>query len=286
MKILVTGYRGQLGRGIVNILDKKYDLILTDIHNMNITDIEQVRFFIKKNIPDYIIHGAAYTKVDQAESEIDVCRNINSVGTENLAKVAKEFDIKVIYISTDFVFDGNKGTAYIESDIKNPLSVYGLTKHEGEEHVMRYCDKYYIIRTSWLFGLLKDVDNGVNFIETIINLSKQKDVLNIIDDQIGSPTYVKDLVETISIFIDKEPEYGIYHFSGIGECSWFDFAKEIFKQLNIDIEINPIKTIDYRQKAKRPMYSYLDKNKIEKKLDIKVRNWKDMLKDYLLDRSM
>jgi dTDP-4-dehydrorhamnose reductase len=284
MKILITGAKGQLGNKLIEILGKDHQLILTDSDNMDITDINIVKKVISKEKPDYIIHGAAYTKVDKAEEEIDLCRKINSTGTKNIATVAKEFDIKLIYISTDFVFDGLKKSPYTESDKPNPLSIYGLTKYEGEEFIREICNKYYIIRVAWLFGELPIGGAGTNFVEIMIKLAKERSSLNVINDQIGSPTYTGDLVEIISKTITGSPEFGTYHFSGTGACSWYDFAKEIFAQTKINIDLKPIPSAEYPQKAKRPPYSYLDKTKIEKALNINVRPWQEMLREYLLKR--
>jgi dTDP-4-dehydrorhamnose reductase len=256
---------------------------------MDITDIEAVENTVKKEKPDYIIHAAAYTKVDKAEEEIDLCRKINSFGTKNVATVAEKYGAGLIYISTDFVFDGLKRLPYSEMDKANPLSVYGLTKYEGEEAIRKICNEYYIIRASWLFGELPTGHTGTNFVETMLKLAKEKAAvkasLNVVNDQIGSPTYTGDLVEVISMIINKTPEYGTYNFSGTGECSWYDFAKEIFRQAKTEVDLKPITSVEYPQKAKRPPYSYLDKAKIENALGIKVRSWKEMLEEYLSKRK-
>lgn len=281
MKILVTGAKGQLGKKIIDILGQEHQLVLTDADNMDITDIDAIKIVVEKEKPDYIIHGAAYTAVDKAEENVELCRKINSFGTKNIALIAKEHDIKLIYISTDFVFDGKKNTPYKEEDKPAPISIYGLTKYEGEEFIRDICNKYYIIRISWLFGELPSGHQGTNFVEVMIKLAKEKQSLNVVNDQIGSPTYTGDLVEAISRIINQSPEFGTYHFSGTGACSWYDFAKEIFIQTNTNVKIEPIKSINYPQKAKRPQYSYLDKSKIEKALNIKVSPWQEMLEEYL-----
>ena len=280
MKILITGAKGQLGKKLIDVLKTSHQLILTDRDNMDITDIDTVIKVAEKEKPDFIIHAAAYTEVDKAEDEPELCRKINSFGTKNIAVVAKENNIKLIYISTDFVFDGQKNTPYNEEDTPNPVSVYGLTKYEGEKYIQEICEKYFIIRVSWLFGELPNVNKGTNFVETMLKLAKEKTSLSIVADQIGSPTYTGDLAEIIEKIITLSPEYGIYHFSGDGECSRYDFAEEIFKQKNIKIELKSIKSEEYIQKAKRPPYAYLSKTKIEKALGIKVRPWKEMTKEY------
>jgi dTDP-4-dehydrorhamnose reductase len=284
MKILITGSNGQLGKKLADILKNGHQLILTDIDNMDITNSKAVEKRVSEYKPDYIIHSAAYTQVDNAESNIDTCRKINYLGTKNIATIAKKYDIKLIYISTDFVFDGSKTVPYNENDEPRPLSVYGLTKYEGEEFIKNTCNKYYIIRTSWLFGEIPKGHPGTNFVETIIKLAKERTDLSVVSDQIGSPTYTGDLVKVILEIINKKPEFGIYHFSGTNECSWYDFAKEILEQEKIKIDLKQIKSDQYPQKAKRPTYSYLDKKKIENALNIRVRSWKDMLNEYLQNR--
>jgi len=284
MKILVTGAKGQLGKKIIDILGRDYQLVLTDVDNMNITDIDAIKTVVEKEKPDYIIHAAAYTQVDKAEENIELCRKVNSLGTKNIAMIAQEYDITLIYISTDFVFDGSKNIPYSENDTANPLSVYGLTKFEGEEFIRDICSKYYIIRVAWLFGELPEGHPGTNFVEVMLKLAKEKPFLSVVNDQVGSPTYTGDLVETISKIINQSPEFGTYHFSGTGEFSWYDFAKEIFRQTNTEVDLKPIASSEYPQKAKRPAYSYLNKTKIENALGIRVRPWQKMLEEYLKKR--
>lgn len=284
-KILVTGAKGQLGKKIKEMLGNDYELVLTDSDDMDITNKEKVFEVVGREKPDFIIHGAAYTKVDDAEEKIDLCRKINAEGSKNVALAAEVNHTTLLYISTDFVFDGKKKAPYTEEDATNPESVYAQTKLEGENFVREICSEYYILRTAWLFGELPEGHPGTNFVEAMLKLSNERDSLNVVSDQIGSPTYTGDLVSVIKSIIEKKIPYGIYHVSGIGEASWFDFAKEIFKQTNTQIDLKPISSDQYPQKAKRPSYSYLDKSKIEKALDIKVRPWQEMLSDYLTRRQ-
>jgi len=284
-KALVTGAKGQLGKKIIDLLNEKYELVLTDSTEMDITDKAKVFEVVGTEKPDYILHAAAYTQVDKAEEMEDICRKVNALGTENIALAGKEFDSTVIYISTDYVFDGTKGTSYSEEDQTNPLSVYGKTKLEGEKFIQDICEKYYIIRSSWIFGELPEGHPGTNFVETMLRLAKERDLLTIVSDQIGSPTYTGDLVNAIDQIIEKNPTFGIYNFSGSGACSWYDFAVEIFNQSSVKIEVKPITSDQYPQKAKRPSYSYLDKTKIETALETKVRPWQEMLKEYLDKRT-
>lgn len=320
--ILVTGAKGQLGLKIRQLLSKGYKLIETDTAEMDITNKEMVFEVIGREKPNFIIHGAAYTRVDDAEDNVELCRKINAEGSKNVALAAKENDTILLYISTDFVFDGKdsrelgvgswenskkstlRHTPYTELDDTHPLSIYGQTKLEGENFVKEICDKYYIIRTSWLFGELPEGHPGTNFVEAMLKLAKERDSLNVVSDQIGSPTYTEDLVEAIAKIVGRMEQgvgskatpppapntlpivpYGTYHLSGTGECSWYDFAKEIFEQTNTQINLKPISSEEYPQKAKRPPYSYMDKSKIEKALSIKVRAWQEMLADYLSERG-
>lgn len=284
-KILVTGAKGQLGKKIIELMSNNYDLILTDSDTMDITDMEQVTSVFAKEKPDYVIHAAAYTQVDKAEDNAEICHKVNTEGTKNVALACKEMGALLIYISTDYVFDGEKNAPYVETDSPKPLSVYGETKYQGEEEIRKACDQYYILRSSWIFGELPKNHPGTNFVETITKLSKEEKDLNIINDQIGSPTYTKDLVEIIEALIGQRPAFGIYHVSGNGECSWYDFAKEIIRQTGSSKKIAPIKSLQYHQSAARPHYSYLSKEKIEKALSFKVRNWQSMLQEYLEAKS-
>lgn len=279
--VLVTGAKGQLGNKIIELLSDKMDIILTDTEEMDITNKLQVHNAIKLSKPDYIIHCAAYTRVDDAEENKELCFKINAGGTGNIAEAAKKYGSTLFYISTDYVFDGNKNSPYDERDLPSPLSVYGQSKQEGEKIIEEACEKYYILRVAWLFGELPKNHPGSNFVETMIRLSKERSELNIVSDQIGSPTYTGDLVDTMSKMIAKNAPFGTYHFSGSNPCSWYDFAKEIFKLKKVKVKVNPITSAEYPQKAQRPQYSYLSKRKIEETLGIKVRPWQEMLEEYL-----
>jgi dTDP-4-dehydrorhamnose reductase len=286
-KILITGAKGQLGLKLKEILSPNFELVLTDSAEMDITNPRIVEEVISREKPDFIVHAAAYTKVDQAEEDWELCMKINAEGTKNVAKAASLYDSTLIYISTDYVFDGKKTTPYKEEDGAKPLSVYGKSKLEGEKQVASISEKYYVLRAAWLFGELPTGHPGSNFVETMLRLASERESLSVVSDQIGSPTYTGDLVETINRIVGREgAPYGLYHFSGIGECSWYDFAKEIFKQANVKIDLRPIKSDRYPQKAKRPPYSYLDKAKIKSALKMEVRSWQEMLKEYLEKRKI
>jgi dTDP-4-dehydrorhamnose reductase len=277
-RILITGAKGMLGQMLEEVLGTDNDLVLVDKEEMDVTNAKQVREVIFHNKPDVIVHGAAYVNVDEAEDDIKQCNRINVEGSENIARVAEEIGAKLVYISTDYVFDGQKSTPYLESDSVNPLGVYAKSKLDGEVAVAKFCPRHYILRVAWLFGESK---SGKNFVDTMIGLSKTKPSLGVINDQIGSPTYTRDLAEIIKLIIEKNIPFGIYHFSGTGESTRYDFTKEIFRQLEIKTDLRPIGTKDFPAKAARPSYSYLSKSKIENALRIKVRPWQEMLSDYL-----
>jgi len=242
---------------------------------MDLTSTEQIKECIENIKPEAIIHCAAYTEVDKAEDEEELCRRVNAIATKEIAECAKKLDIPMIYISTDYVFDGTKDGEYTEEDIPNPINVYGKTKYEGELYVQELLEKYYIVRISWVFG-----ENGNNFIDTMLRLSKDRNSLNVINDQMGSPTYTKDLAPLLVDMIETD-KYGIYHATNEGYCTWYEFAREIFKISKIDIEVNSINTSEYHTKARRPMNSKMSKEKINKNRYTMLRNWQDAIEDYI-----
>ena len=273
MKILVTGANGMLGQDLCPVLeDEEYEVVETDIDNLDITDELAVRRCFNEEKPDMVIHCAAYTDVDGAESDFEKALLVNEKGTEYIAKASSKLDIPVVYISTDYVFDGEKSSPYTPTDKPNPINKYGLSKLKGEEALMSCSPKFYILRTSWLYG-----HHGDNFVEKMISL-KNKEELKVVDDQIGSPTWTVDLVDAILDLIEEEPPYGIYHISGGGQTSWHGFAKEIFSQLGENVNLIPCTTEEFKRPAKRPLYSVLDN-------DDCCRDWKLALKDYLNLRS-
>lgn len=287
MKVLVTGVKGQLGYDTVNELEKRgHSAVGVDIEEMDITNAEEVNCVIKDVNPDAVIHCAAWTAVDAAEDEenISKVRAVNAKGTENIAKVCRELDIKMIYISTDYVFNG-QGTHFWEPDENDfaPLNVYGQTKYEGECAVKENLDKYFIVRIAWVFG-----KNGKNFIKTMLNLGKTHKELRVVNDQIGSPTYTYDLAKLLADMVETE-KYGIYHATNEGICSWYDFACEIFKQAvetgrdeYKDVKVIPVTTAEYGEsKAKRPFNSRMSKEKLTEMGFEKLPDWKDALKRYL-----
>lgn len=276
MKIIVTGVNGQLGHDVVNELTKRgYDDVLgIDINDLDITNEKDVKSFMKRMNPNVIIHCAAYTAVDNAEDNSDLCYNVNVNGTKYLVESAKVINAKFVYISTDYIFSGDKKGEYRIDDDPNPKSVYGKTKYLGEVETLKY-EKHFIIRISWVFG-----KNGNNFIKTMLRLSKDKDLINIVSDQIGSPTYTYDLSKLIVDMIETD-KYGIYHATNEGICSWYEFAQKIFEYSNIKIKINPISTDQYPTKAKRPQNSTMSKRSLTDNGFELLPTWQDALRRYL-----
>ncbi len=276
MKVLVTGVKGQLGYDVVKELEKRgIEAVGVDIEEMDITDAASVDAVIKGAAPDAVIHCAAYTAVDAAEDNAEICRKVNADGPRNIAKVCKELDIKMIQISTDYVFEGLGERPWEPEDAANPQSVYGLTKYEGEQAVMENLDKYYIVRIAWVFGV-----NGKNFVKTMLNLGKTRDKLTVVCDQFGSPTYTYDLARLLVDMVQTD-KYGIYHATNEGFCNWYEFACEIFRQAGISVEVAPVTSDQYPAKAKRPFNSRMSKDKLEKNGFERLPDWKDALNRYL-----
>ena len=276
MRILVTGVKGQLGHDVMNELAKRgHTGIGVDVEEMDITHAKKVNEVIRASEVEAVIHCAAYTAVDAAEDQVELCRKINAEGTENIAKVCKVLDIKMMYISTDYVFDGEGTRPWEPDDERHPLNVYGLTKYEGELAVEKYLDKFFTIRIAWVFGV-----NGKNFIKTMLKLSETHDELNVVDDQIGSPTYTYDLAVLLVDMIETE-KYGRYHATNEGLCSWYEFACEIFRQAGRDVKVNPVSSDEFPTKAKRPHNSRMDKSKLTENGFTPLPAWQDALKRYL-----
>ena len=286
MNILVTGANGQLGKELQALVRNKqnsiqHNFFFTDRNDLDITDKKSIENFLTKKEISTIINCAAYTAVDKAEEERELADLINHKSVEILANSAKEHDIPLIHISTDYVFDGTSCKPYKETDPTNPQNIYGYTKLKGEEAFLNYGARGIIIRTSWVYSPF-----GKNFVKTMLSLAKSKKELRIIYDQIGSPTYAKDLAKTI-FHIIQNPKFTtlhsveIYHYSNEGVCSWYDFAKAIFDLQKIDIKVSPIETEEYPTPAKRPNYSVLSKKKIKEDFDIEIPYWRDSLKECL-----
>lgn len=275
MVVLVTGASGQLGQSLQFIASHypEMQFIFATSQDLDITNQERVASFFEKNKINFCINTAAYTAVDKAESESEKAHLVNVIGPRNLAIACQQQDATLIHISTDFVFDGNANTPYSEADATNPIGVYGQTKLEGEKVVIQNCEKHFIIRTSWVYSPF-----GNNFMKTMLRLAQDRSELNVVSDQIGTPTNAVDLAKAIlTIVQSKKESYGVYNFSNEGICSWYDFAVEIFKQNNINIQVNPIPTSAYPTPAQRPQYSVLDKSKIKTTFEIKINAWQEAL---------
>lgn len=278
--ILVTGSTGQLGSDVVKeLLKRGYSTLSPNRSELNLCSEDNIRNYILNSNCEAIVHCAAYTQVDKAEDEKDLCIKINATATKHIAKCAKILDIPMIYISTDYVFDGTKDGKYTENDETNPINIYGESKLAGEKYVQEILDKYYIVRTSWVFNI-----NGKNFIETMLRLSKANNQLSIVNDQIGSPTYTKDLSRLLVDMLETS-KYGLYHATNEGYCSWYEFADTIFKLANINIDIKAINSNEYASRAKRPMNSKLSKDKLIEYGFKPLPHWEDALKDYLIRRG-
>lgn len=276
MKIIITGAQGQLGQELVKQLDEKYgyDVIKTDKDTLDITNIENVNTFILEQNPDVVINCAAHTAVDLCETDMENAYKINAIGPRNLAIACEKAGAKLVQVSTDYVFDGNSVRPYREDDITCPNSVYGTSKLMGENFVREFCSKYFIVRTAWLYG------EGNNFVRTMLKLSETNSELNVVNDQIGSPTSTVDLAKAIIDLIHTE-HYGTYHGTCEGQCSWYDFAKKIFEIKNIDIKVNPVTSDEFKRPAPRPKYSVLDNFMLKLVGLNSFRKWEDSLEEYL-----
>ena len=278
MKVLVTGVKGQLGYDVVNELTKcGIEAVGVDIQEMDITDAASVEKVIGEAAPDAVVHCAAYTAVDAAEDNVEICRKVNADGTQNIANVCKKLDCKMVYISTDYVFDGEGTRPWEPEDERHPLNVYGQTKYEGELAVQKTLEKYFIVRIAWVFGL-----NGKNFIKTMLNVGKTHDTVRVVNDQIGTPTYTYDLARLL-VDMNETEKYGYYHATNEGGyISWYDFTREIYRQAGYTTRVLPVTTAEYGlSKAARPFNSRLDKSKLVENGFTPLPTWQDALSRYL-----
>lgn len=282
MKILVTGAYGQLGNEI-NCLTTRYpewQFFFTDVDSLDITSESTLQTWFQNNKPDYVVNCAAYTAVDKAETDTETAEKVNTLAPSLLGKFSKRFDAKLIHISTDYVFDGESFTPYSESDKVNTKSIYGETKLQGEQNCIKENPATVIIRTSWLYSSF-----GNNFVKTMLRLGKKRGRLNVVYDQVGTPTYAADLAKAILEIIaisEKEPARfipGIYHYSNEGVASWYDFAKAIFEMSGVECAVSPVRSVEFPTPAKRPNYSVLDKTKIKSTFNIPIPYWRESLKN-------
>ncbi|MGV2939595.1 dTDP-4-dehydrorhamnose reductase [Mesobacillus sp. LC4] len=276
MRILVTGSTGQLGYDVVKEGFKRgLNMVGVGSNELDITNKAEVLDYVNKLKPDAIIHCAAYTAVDKAEDDRSICWNVNVEGTYNLAKVANDINAKFMYISTDYVFSGKGATPFNETDEPNPIGYYGETKYHGEQKVQSLLDKWFIIRISWVFGT-----NGNNFVKTMLRLAESRNELNVVGDQVGSPTYTFDLARLLIDMVQSD-KYGIYHVTNEGYCSWAEFAKEIFRQAGHGVKVHSISSEEYPTKAIRPQNSRLSKQKLVDNGFRPLPKWQDALEHYL-----
>jgi len=277
MKILITGAKGMLAKAVINQFKDNNELILTDVSELDITDEKSTNEFITKVKPKYIINCAAYTAVDKAEEDVELAEKVNSIGPKNLAVAARKNEATLIHISTDYVFNGELdiSKSYIENDEIAPVTVYGKTKAEGEKNIIENCDKYYILRTAWLYG------DGNNFVRTMIKLGKEKNEVNVVNDQHGSPTYTVDLASIINQVIEKKLPYGIYHSTNLGFTTWYDFTKKIYEIANINCKVNPVTSEEFIRPAKRPKNSKMSKEKLLTN-NVIIPEYEDALKRYII----
>lgn len=277
MKVLVTGINGQLGHDVMGELKKRgHEAVGVDIEEMDITDAECVKRVMTQTAPDAVIHCSAYTAVDRAEEEVELCRRVNAEGTKNVAEVCAGLDCKLLYLSTDYIFSGEGERPWEPGDEPAPLNVYGLTKFEGEQEIKSRMNKYFIVRISWVFGV-----NGNNFIKTMLRLGRENGAVRVVDDQIGSPTYTYDLAVLLVDMIETE-KYGEYHASNEGLCSWYEFAKEIFAAAGMnEVEVTPVSSEEFPAKAKRPKNSRMSKEELVKNGFNKLPSWQDAVKRYV-----
>lgn len=274
LKLLITGANGQLGRCLQDVAKRYpgYDFHFKTSKELDITSKEQINNLFDHERFDYCINCAAYTAVDKAETDLENAFLVNAEAVKYLAEACKDNNTILIHISTDFVFDGTKTTPYTEEDAPNPINVYGASKLKGEQYVQDILGDYFIIRTSWVYS-----EYGHNFVKTMLRLGAEREELNVVNDQIGSPTYARDLAEAIMKIISlKATNYGIYHYSNEGSISWYDFAKAIFKINEMNVHVNPISSEAYRTAAKRPIFSVMDTSKISQFVEINC--WEKSLK--------
>ena len=276
MKLLVTGVKGQLGYDVCKVLSARgIEHRGVDIEDFDITNVQATHDYIAAYRPDGVIHCSAWTAVDRAEDELEKVRAVNAEGPRNIASVCKEIGAKLVYISTDYVFPGTGDRFYEPDDPTGPLGAYGVTKLEGEQAVQALLERYFIVRVSWVFG-----KNGNNFVRTMLRLAETKSELNVVCDQIGSPTYTADLAPLLCDMVESE-KYGVYHATNEGICSWAEFAEEIFRLAGKDVKVNPVPTSEYPTRAVRPLNSRMSKAKLEAMGFSRLPDWHDALVRYL-----
>jgi dTDP-4-dehydrorhamnose reductase len=276
MRVVVTGAAGQLGKDVLlELARKNHQAYGLDRQQLDITIEKDVMAYISEVKPDVILHCAAYTNVDAAEENEDAAYAVNAAGTEYLAKAASQTGAKMLYVSTDYVFDGSANEPYEVDEPTKALGAYGRTKLAGEQLLQKHLDKFFIVRTAWVFGI-----HGNNFVKTMLRLGKERGEVGVVHDQVGSPTYTVDLAQFMVELMETD-KYGVYHATNNGICSWYEFAVEIFKQAELDVKVNPLTSDQFPRPAARPKYSVLSKKRIEQEGLKPLRDWKQALGAYL-----
>lgn len=275
MKILITGSNGMLGHDLQEVLKDKHDLILTTSKTLDITDEQHTIDFICDANPDIVINSAAYTDVDGCEENQDIAYAVNGDGVRNLALACKQVDCPLVHVSTDYVFNGKSDRPWVEDDEIGPISVYGKSKRKGEEAIFEILDKYFIVRTAWLYGI-----NGKNFPKTMLELGKNHSEITVVYDEVGTPTYTPDLAYGISQLIESD-FYGIYHLTNSGNCSWCEFARYIFEVAEMDVKVIPVTASEFARAAPRPSYSVLENKNWVKNGFEPLRSYKEAIKEYI-----
>lgn len=283
LKIMILGAGGQLGSELVNILQDDTLIPLTHM-DIEMTDEQQVNSILSSNMPDVVINTAAYHRVDDCEDNVELSFAVNSYAVRTIARICNDLGITFVHFSTDYVFGGEKKTPYVEDDCPNPHSVYAVSKLAGELFVRNICSRYYLIRTCGLYGAKGVSGKGGNFIETMIRLANGKKPLNVVSDQIVTPTYARELAAKVSQLIRTE-EYGFYHITNNGGCSWYEFARTIFELTGIDADISPISSSEFGAKARRPAYSVLENRNLKLLRLDDMKFWQDALKEYLKEKG-
>ena len=275
MKILITGSNGMLGQDLVEVLKDNHELILTTSKTLDITDKKHVIDFISDSKPDLVINSAAYTDVDGCETNQDIAYAVNGEGVKNLALACSEVDCPLVHVSTDYVFKGDNTRPWVEDDEVGPISVYGKSKLQGEEAIQEILDKFYILRTAWLYGT-----NGKNFPKTMLELAENHSEITVVYDEVGTPTYTPDLAKAIAELIETD-KYGIYHLTNSGHCSWCEFARYIFEIADVDVKVIPVTASEFARPAPRPHYSVLENKNWVKNGFKPLRSYKEAIKEYI-----
>ncbi|NYB52453.1 MAG: dTDP-4-dehydrorhamnose reductase [Methanobacteriaceae archaeon] len=275
MKVMIIGAEGMLGHDLEAIFKIDHEVATTNIQTLDITDIDKTINTVKDLNPDVVVHAAAFTDVDGSESKPELAYQVNALGTRNVVVACQESGSALVYISTDYVFDGTKDTPYREYDQTNPLGIYAKSKHQGELYIRDLLNKFFIVRTSWLYGY-----HGPNFVTTMLKLAEEMDNISVVSDQIGSPTYTVDLAEAIKMLITK-PAYGIYHITNSEHCSWYEYAQLIFENAGVEVQLNPVTTEEFGSPAPRPKYSVLENYNWKMEGFPELRSYKEALLDYM-----